>query len=258
MKNKICGKQKTHFFCDLDHTLIYSHRVPIHNDKRVVEELHGESQSFMTEKTYEFFLTQEIVQLVPVTTRSREQYERISVLQKDFPSQYALICNGGVLLINGCEDRTWNTETLSIISHELSDLEYAKKVVERLIPRTQIHDVNMMFFYAKHDTPDVFAARLKQELSSSSIQVLHDNRKVYCLPRELHKGNAIERFKKRFSVTKSIGAGDSIFDVPMLNAVDTALFPTGIDHLIKTKEKIRISDQVFSDGICSYLETLKR
>ena len=73
MKNKICGKQKTHFFCDLDHTLIYSHRVPIHNDKRVVEELHGESQSFMTEKTYEFFLSQEIVQLVPVTTRSREQ-----------------------------------------------------------------------------------------------------------------------------------------------------------------------------------------
>ena len=39
-------------FCDLDHTLIYSHRVPIGLNKIAVEYLNGKEQSFMTQGTY--------------------------------------------------------------------------------------------------------------------------------------------------------------------------------------------------------------
>ena len=38
-------------FCDLDHTLIYSHRVPIGLNKIAVEYLNGKEQSFMTQGT---------------------------------------------------------------------------------------------------------------------------------------------------------------------------------------------------------------
>ena len=39
------------FFCDLDHTLIYSHRVALGEEKVVVEYLNGKEQSFMTRTT---------------------------------------------------------------------------------------------------------------------------------------------------------------------------------------------------------------
>ena len=70
-------------FCDLDHTLIYSHRMPIGSDKMVVEYLNGKEQSFMTQGTFEFLCKQNCVHLIPVTTRSKAQYERISVFRKE-------------------------------------------------------------------------------------------------------------------------------------------------------------------------------
>lgn len=249
-------KQIKYFFSDLDHTLIFSHRVTMPCEKRVVEILNGKNQSYMTEKAYSFFNTQNIVQFIPVTTRSKKQYKRISVLQESFPPQYALICNGGILLINGIEDNEWSSETQLLISNELTALEHAKKTVQRLATNISIHNVNDMFFYVKHDFPEQLSYHLKQELSLTTIQILYDTRKVYCLPSSLHKGVAIERFKKRFGAYYSIAAGDSIFDVPMLNSVDTALFPESIKHLIHTKDKISIRNPLLSEGICEYLNTL--
>ena len=63
--------------CDLDNTLIYSykHRVP---GDSCVEWLDGQEQSFMTERTQALLRQLPAnVRLVPVTTRSKEQYQRI-------------------------------------------------------------------------------------------------------------------------------------------------------------------------------------
>lgn len=114
-------------FCDLDHTLIYSHRMPIGSDKMVVEYLNGKEQSFMTQGTFEFLCKQNCVHLIPVTTRSKAQYERISVFRKELRCKYALICNGGILLVDGIEDPAWYSETLALISSELPELQATKE-----------------------------------------------------------------------------------------------------------------------------------
>lgn len=246
------------FFCDLDHTLIYSHRVALGGEKVVVEHLNGKEQSFMTRMTYEFLRKQNHLELIPVTTRSESQFDRLTVFQNDGLCKYALICNGGVLLIDGIEDDTWYEETLALISQELSELNKVRNIVRDLLPTTAINDVRELFFYIKHNSPCQFASQLTQLVLPNTLCILHDRHKVYCFPSALNKGMALKRFEKRYGWAKTIAAGDSEFDSPMLSCVDTAIIPADVGWHISTQNTIVISDTVFSDGICKYLNTIAK
>lgn len=245
-------------FCDLDHTLIYSHRIPIGLNKVVVEYLNGKEQSFMTQGTYEFLCRQNCVHLIPVTTRSKAQYERISVFHKALCCKYALICNGGILLIDKVEDPAWYSETLSLVSPELPELQTIKELVQHVSSGSLLHDVYGLFFYVKHDNPALFAEQLRQIAHPKNICILHDHHKVYCLPSILNKGTAIKRFAERFGEAFCIAAGDSEFDIPMLARADTRVIPSGLEQQFPTENTITISDSVFSDGICDYLNTIAK
>ena len=99
---------------DLDNTIIYSYKHEIGPEKRNVELYQGREISFITEKTYA--LLQQVKKrmlVVPTSTRSLEQYQRIDLGVGAFP--YALVCNGGLLLVDGKIDEHWNRETLELI-----------------------------------------------------------------------------------------------------------------------------------------------
>lgn len=51
--------------------------------------------------------------IIPTSTRTEEQYKRIDLDIGIVP--YALVCNGGVLLVNGKRDREWYLESLQMI-----------------------------------------------------------------------------------------------------------------------------------------------
>ena len=178
------------FFCDLDHTLIYSHRVPLDDPKTEVEYLNGKVQSFMTQRTLSFLRSQDAFRLIPVTTRSKTQYDRILVFQDILRCDYALICNGGVLLVDGTEDEAWYEESLSMVSGELPELHSLRQLTEQLSPASRIHDVHGLYFYLKHSEPDLFAGQLTQHTHTQKVRILYDRHKVYCLPVSLHKGSA--------------------------------------------------------------------
>lgn len=88
----------TYFFSDLDNTLVYSHRVLLPGERIAVEYLNDHIQSYMTKKTYDFFSKSNGVFLIPATTRTCEQYARLSETFARFGCRYALVCNGGILL----------------------------------------------------------------------------------------------------------------------------------------------------------------
>lgn len=246
------------FFCDLDHTLIYSHRIPIGLDGIAVEYLNGKEQSFMTQKTYKFLCQQNCVRLIPVTTRSKAQYQRIRVFREELNCKYALLCNGGILLVDGVEDSAWYGETLSLVSPELPELQAIKDQVLHISPASLIHDVCGVFFYIKHDAPALFAAQLRQIAQPENIRILHDNHKVYCLPSMLNKGKAVERFAAKYGEAISIAAGDSEFDIPMLARADTRIVPPTLRQQFFPENTITVSTSIFSDGICDYLNTIAK
>ncbi|WP_370851841.1 HAD family hydrolase [Megasphaera elsdenii] len=245
--NNVC------FFSDLDHTLIYSHRIQISQPKRVVEFLDGKEQSYMTHKTFTWLQKQKSFQLIPVTTRSQEQYNRIFIFQHEIPCTYSLVCNGGELLVHGIRDKMWHDETISLIQNSYDDLNKMKNVIKK-IPGVKIHFVENLFFYFLLENPLKWASYLIKMVPSQNVLVLTGGeKKIYCLPRLLNKGVAIERFKRRFFLKKMFAAGDSDFDITMLNSADIAFVQPQLANKINNMNKIIISNKIFSDGICDYL-----
>ena len=106
---------KTVIICDLDNTIIFSHRHDI-GDKIPVEKLNGKNQSYMTIAGYVSLQMKKRDEFIPLTTRRFDQYKRLSFFKDGRIPHYAMIDNGGVLLIDGNEDISWKTESLDLIS----------------------------------------------------------------------------------------------------------------------------------------------
>ncbi|MDE6056296.1 MAG: HAD family hydrolase, partial [Lachnospiraceae bacterium] len=77
------------FHTDLDNTLIYSYKHNIGEKKRCVEIYQGREISFVTQETYRLLqmLSERKGQvlIVPTTTRTIEQYQRIDLGVGTFP-----------------------------------------------------------------------------------------------------------------------------------------------------------------------------
>ena len=94
---------------DMDNTIIYSYKRNIGENKLNVELYNGREISFISEKTHDLLKkVSEKMTIIPTSTRTEEQYKRIDLDIGIVP--YALVCNGGVLLVNGKRDREWYLE----------------------------------------------------------------------------------------------------------------------------------------------------
>lgn len=244
----------TYFFSDLDNTLVYSHRVSLPGERIVVEYLNDCIQSYMTKKTYDFLSESNGIFLIPTTTRTCEQYARLSETFAKFGCRYALVCNGGILLDNNEIDLEWLSETKRIAGDELSALNDARDIFLRFFPKESIHYANDIMLYAKTDTPALDAARLTSILNTKSLNVYYDSRKVYCIPASITKGTAMKRFSNRMGITRTIAAGDSIPDIPMLRISDLTILPYNLSNSVEHMQKyVAENSQCFSDYICDVL-----
>ncbi len=219
------------FNTDLDNTLIYSYKRDIGDNKICVEVYQGREVSYITEPAFE--LLNEVrkrMLVVPVTTRSIEQYERIS-LGTD-PFKYALVCNGGILLENGKINKDWYNKTLDIISESRGELAKAQRILERDERRYfELRFIEDLFLFTKcHDHADA-ARDLAARLDPGLADVFENGDKVYVLPKRLTKGRAVKRFKEYVGADFTVAAGDSRFDVSMLKEADYPIAPCGFVSL---------------------------
>ena len=172
------------------------------------------------------------------------------------PCRYALICNGGVLLADGEADPVWLRETRRLAAPELEELERAVTVFRSLTDAVRT-PMDLMA-YALCSDPEKVVETLRGAVNGSLLAVRADKGKVYCLPRSIHKGAALRRFRERFAVDTAIAAGDSVFDIPMLNAADFAIAPQSIAAESLCARTIAAGGGgTFSDEICDALEALR-
>ena len=78
---------------------------------------------------------------------------------------------------------------------------------------------------------------------------------MYVLPKRLTKGEAAMRLKNRLGAELVIAAGDSDFDVSMLNAADLAIMPYELSEMYSFGDNTAVhsGDNVFSEFV---LETV--
>lgn len=142
-------------FCtDLDNTLIYSYKREIGEEKRCVEIYKDKEISFITEKSIQL-LTKiaKKAMVVPVTTRTVEQYQRIE-LGIGVP-KYALTCNGGVLLKDGEKDMCWYYDSLKLAETSWDELWKAQDILKYDKNRSmEVQFIEELFVFTKSTEPE--------------------------------------------------------------------------------------------------------
>ena len=249
------------FNTDLDNTMIFSYKHDIGSDKICAEIYQGREVSYLTRKTARLLKeVNDAVVLVPTTTRTLEQYFRID-LGIGTP-KYALACNGGVLLVDGEEDERWYKESLELADDCQCELAKAEDILERDENRAlDVRNISSLFVFTKSTQPVLTVEKLRESLDTDKMDVFYNGVKVYAVPKRLGKGIAVDRLRKRLGADMVIAAGDSEFDVPLLNAADKAIAPRDFPEFEKLSGTpiIQDTDEVFSEFVLSkVLEQAKR
>lgn len=236
--------------CDLDNTLLYSYKHKRDGDV-CVELLHEKEQGFMTPRTVELLRgLKDLATFVPITTRSVEQYLRIAWPAGCAP-EYALAANGAILLKNGTPEDAWRNETEAFIGAYRDDMralmpEFSDR--EKYL-RCRTVDDAYLFVYCGHGVDPARCVETYRD--RTRLCTVCSGRKVYFFPPKVNKGHALRRLKAMLDPSKTLSAGDSAIDVPMLNEADGALVPSGFDAAAVRGPDIYISpkDAVFSEYI---------
>ncbi len=205
-------------FTDLDNTLIYSKKTYI--KKRIsVEVYKGEDNSFMSKYSYELLKKlHEKLLIVPVTTRTYMQYERINL---SIVPKYVLCANGGQLLKNGASDNEWYLKSLEIIEGSAAERQKAFKILEKDKRRIfECRNIDDLFIFTKCDDIEAVVKDLKSELDPTLVEVLYNKEKLYIMPKKLNKADTVRRFINEYKGKRIFAAGDTEFDKGMIELAD--------------------------------------
>lgn len=243
------------FLSDLDNTLIYSYKKIGKHQVICIEKKEGKELSYMTKGAYG--LLQEVsekIEFIPVTTRSIEQYQRVHLLKEEWPP-FALTSNGGTLLYKNRLDEKWQKETNQFVDDVMEQLEKAIQILKQdknVI--FQIRLVDSIFVYTKSSDVTYSMDVLKKALDLNQVFIDCNGEKLYVFPKHLTKGFAVKRLKEYLGIDFCIGAGDSLFDAPMLEMCDIGYVPQNseLSRILSKEKHIQISaysDLYFGDFV---------
>ncbi len=241
-------------FSDLDGTLIFSAKLRQVGDI-VIEFKDGEPISCITARQSELF--PRLAGVIPVTTRSVEQYRRIELARFGFSPEYALCDNGGTLLVDGEPDAEWSGWSRGIFAECEAELSRFRELMEQ-DPRRSFETrlIDGLFLFTKSKEPPQTLEYLgRGELCESFFT----GEKVYVVPKKLSKGEAVKRLAKKLGLSEFAAAGDSLMDLPMLNAAATAVFTENIPaELVAAREKIRRPREGFPEFVTEFAGMRRR
>ena len=234
------------FACDIDNTLILSHRHS-HEGWDCVEWLEGREQSFISPETARGLLSlPEEVTLALVTSRTAAQFRRLRVPGRP---PLALTANGADLLTEGGPDPAWRKETEVLIEpwrEELRRCFVQLQALEDGPSAAMADDAYLSAACADPAEAARWAAALQGE---TALEVIPSGRKVYLLPPPLNKGAAARRLMDRLGLERMIAAGDSPMDLPMLNAADVAIVPWALRQCAQPKARVCPEGRVFPEFV---------
>ncbi|OZD07146.1 HAD family hydrolase [Rhodococcus sp. 06-235-1A] len=218
---------------DLDRTMIFSEGalgVPLDDTFACVEVYEGKPLSYMSTRAVTKLreLSGSVV-VVPTTTRTIEQFQRIAL--PGAPWRYAITSNGGNILVDGEPDAQWrNTFDLDLAG---IGAELRSRVSEDWV--LKYREADGLFCYLVVDTaevPENFVAEWSQWCAARDWNVSQQGRKIYTMPNAVCKSSAVAEVRSRLIEDGTLdaeaglfAAGDGALDAEMLGAADAAIRP---------------------------------
>lgn len=244
------------FFSDLDNTLIFSHRKKGVEDKIPVEYLNGKEQSYMPAELARLLTDNQEIMLVPVTTRSIEQYLRVHCMTEIAHNEHALVCNGGVLLINGNVDDEWLRESIELSRIQTSEVSILLKKVREDGKAKTINVLQDFMFYFVCDDVDNYYCYLKEIANLNDVFIEKDSRKIYVIASNINKGACVKRYIRRFGVKDFFTAGDSKFDISMLELESKAIASAELQGYLRNNKVTYSECEFLFQDICSLINNI--
>ncbi|MEU4305467.1 HAD family hydrolase [Streptomyces rochei] len=222
---------------DLDRTLIYSAAalgltMPDAQAPRLlcVEVYQSRPLSYMTE-TAARLLTElgGAAAFVPTTTRTREQYRRISLPGR--PAKYAICANGGHLLVDGVSDPDWQARVSARLADECASLaevrDHLMNTADPLWVRKHrvAEDLFAYLVVERELLPQEWVKELAVWAENRGWTVSLQGRKIYAVPKPLTKSAAVREVARRTGADLTLAAGDSLLDADLLLAADRGWRP---------------------------------
>lgn len=217
---------------DLDRTLIYSRSAAGSDasDLVCVELLDGRPQSFMTRAAHARLAQVRAASvLVPTTTRTPAQYARIEL--PGGPAPFAVVSNGGHILVDGVPDHAWRSGVESRIAAGAVGLPEVVAHIDTVIDDGWVRSRRVaddLFCYLVVETasmPRGFLADLTGWGGERGWMVSMQGRKIYALPAALTKEAALREVLGRVGGGRLVAAGDGALDAGMLDLADDGIRP---------------------------------
>lgn len=220
------------FASDLDRTLIYSEQF-VEKDQVAVKAVeHGSYTSYMTIRAIQ--MVQQVARqilFVPCTTRTVAQYQRIQFFQNEVTFKYAVVSNGGNLLVDGEIDHGYRQNLVKEVQQNCLSADDLINEFKKITDNSwlkQIKKADNLFFYSiieRKKIPFDELQYFKNWATEQNWKVSVQGRKLYLVPRVVNKWAAIKEVLNRVGERAVFAAGDSVLDLPMLDGASHALCP---------------------------------
>lgn len=256
------------FVSDLDQTLIYSGKFIDHRVENRVMPIEVKDDKVISYVFTDTFLKlkslMEQLIFIPATTRTLEQYKRIQIFRDRMIPEYAVVNHGASILINGETDVCWQKHVRNNINQQCEGIKKVKENFQSEIGDDSwvldIREVEDLFFYciiecerAPHNELETFMTHMD---SLNWKSCLH-GRKLYFMPKTIHKGNAVEYIRNLLPDHKIVASGDSLMDLELLKMADYSIVPAHGEAFDALKDSDMCVKTV-SQGFPASLEILER
>ncbi|MBD0860753.1 HAD family hydrolase [Gordonia sp. zg691] len=227
---------------DLDRTMIYSRAAMGEAqfaalDTVCVEIYQNAPLSYMTTTAVELMTRLAVeVTVVPTTTRTPAQYERISL--PGGPFRYAVVSNGGRILVDGADDPLWRSHVEESVAASGATLEEILAELRGRIDETWVSALRTaddLFCYLVVDPraqPPQFLPAWHDWCAARGWTVSQQGRKIYATPQPVTKSSAIAEVRRRLVDDGTLqpgaelyAAGDGWLDTDLLLVADHAIRP---------------------------------
>ncbi len=227
------------FFSDIDDTLIQTRRKTDFTRSTIVGGYNkdGEENSFFYEGTKLFIDTiiDSNMMFIPTTARNLESYNR-TIFSKDNRIKYVILNFGGVILVDGKIDKTWEENIIQSYSRIMS-IEKLNELLADALKTTKVElvikiiDNFYISIYNKFNLDDKGILDevkhiLKKIINKYSDFYLYENDNSFALlPHFLNKKFAVEYLIKEHKPILTLGAGDNNTDLDFMNLTDFKIIP---------------------------------
>lgn len=247
---------KVLYATDMDRTMVFSQRFieeyPPKSSYEVAETHDGRIISYISspvKKRLKIINNSNDVTVVPVTTRSISEFNRINI---GLNPKYAIVSNGGTILKDGEPLKDWEeyikeNSCMQDLMQCMIDLDELESVDRE----TKVIDGKYLF--NKTSNGPLFDVEIAELMDRyPNLQFTRQRAKIYVIPKSFSKAIALRWLQNRLGCDKLVASGDSELDLPMLAIADYAVIP---EHGDLIKLGYVTDGRIVNDGIDSPLQT---